>query len=218
MQVNMIQEEKNQEQNVAHVITPQDLQLNDEHVVSVAPEGLAICIRVQLQNSRQGTVACKNRAAVTSRSNKKPWKQKGTGKARAGSPRSPVWRGGGKAHGPKEREKELKISRQLNRRVLGALFWEKMQQGHIISLDVINSQAKTAHAYAVLTQAQLDNKKIALFVSVNDYASHSAFANIPSVRLYLYDQPNAYMLADAHYWVIFKKDVDQFKKMVNIWL
>ncbi|MGC2310185.1 MAG: 50S ribosomal protein L4 [Candidatus Babeliaceae bacterium] len=215
----MISEEKNQEK-IAQVITPQDLQLDETNAFSIEPKGLAICIRAQLQNSRQGTVACKNRSAVTSRSNKKPWKQKGTGRARAGSPRSPLWRGGGKAHGPQQRVRQLKVSKSLNRKVLGSLFWEKLQNGQLIVLnDMHNERAhKTAYAYKLLSQAQLHEKKLALFVSVHDQVSHHAFANMPAVRLYLYDQPNAYMLADADYWVFFKKDIDHLKAMVNVWI
>ena len=63
------------------------------------PVAMAIYVRALLQNWRQGTVACKGRSDV-SYSNKKPWKQKGTGRARAGSARSPLWRGGGVIFGP----------------------------------------------------------------------------------------------------------------------
>jgi large subunit ribosomal protein L4 len=214
----MISEQKNQQQQIAQVIMPQDLHINETQIFTVAPESIALSVRVQLQNSRQGTLGCKNRSAVTSRSNKKPWKQKGTGRARAGSPRSPLWRGGGKAHGPQPRIKELKVTRQLNRKILGALFWERLNKGHIIALDFDHENHKTSYASKMLSQAQLDNKKCALFVSMHDHTSHNAFANLSFVKMYLYDQPNVYTLADAHYWVFFKKDMQQFKAMVDIWI
>ena len=68
---------------------------------------MSIYIRSLLQNWRQGTVACKGRSDV-GYSNKKPWKQKGTGRARAGSARSPLWRGGGVIFGPQPRTRVLK--------------------------------------------------------------------------------------------------------------
>ena len=67
----------------------------------------AVWVRVLMQNWRQGTVGCKARSDVAY-TNKKPWKQKGTGRARAGSARSPIWRGGGVTFGPQARVKTLK--------------------------------------------------------------------------------------------------------------
>ena len=68
-----------------------------------------------MQNWRQGTVACKGRSDVAF-SNKKPWKQKGTGRARAGSARSPLWRGGGVIFGPQPRTRMLKVAKQVKKK------------------------------------------------------------------------------------------------------
>ena len=81
-----MQEKQN---NIAKNVSLQDLGLDDSAKKLVSERGFSMVVRALLQNWRQGTVGCKERADVISRSNKKPWKQKGTGRARAGSPRSP---------------------------------------------------------------------------------------------------------------------------------
>ena len=86
---------------------------NNENKSSV---GFSIWVRALLQNWRQGTVGSKDRSEV-SFSNKKPWKQKGTGRARAGSARSPLWRGGGVVFGPQPRTRVLKTGKQVKRNV-----------------------------------------------------------------------------------------------------
>ena len=76
---------------------------------------MAVYVRSLLQNWRQGTVGCKGRSDVAY-SNKKPWKQKGTGRARAGSARSPLWRGGGVIFGPQPRTRVLKAGKQVKKK------------------------------------------------------------------------------------------------------
>jgi ribosomal protein L4 len=96
-------------ENIASAITVQQLGMPTEIAdVSVSTSHY---VRALLQNWRQGTVWSRGRSDV-SFSNKKPWKQKGTGRARAGSPKSPLWRGGGVIFGPQERSRLLKINRK----------------------------------------------------------------------------------------------------------
>lgn len=200
------------------IISAQDLALTQlDHLVS--PVAFSSNIRALMQNWRQGTVGCKDRSEV-SFSNKKPWKQKGTGRARAGSPRSPLWRKGGVVFGPQLRVRTLKVSKNLKRSVLHTLLLGKLAQGGVISLQwsVAQERPKTALAYQALRDAGLHDKKVVFFVSVHDYVTHASFANIPTVRMLLFDQPNAYALADAQYWVFLQKDSDLFKEMVNRWI
>ena len=81
--------------NMLKICGINDFNVVNDQIITASPCVVSQSIRVHLQNSRQGTVSCKSRSDLISRSNKKPWKQKGTGRARAGSPRSPLWRGGG---------------------------------------------------------------------------------------------------------------------------
>ena len=95
--------------NPLRILSHKDFGTNTERRV-MPLTSFAIWVKALMQNWRQGTVACKGRADVTSRSNKKPWKQKGTGRARAGSPRSPLWRGGGVIFGPQPRVRKLSLN------------------------------------------------------------------------------------------------------------
>lgn len=206
--------------SIKQVVTAQDLQLTPHAACCPIPEeGLALYIRSLFQNWRQGTVACKGRSDVAF-SNRKPWKQKGTGRARAGSIRSPLWRKGGVTFGPQPRVRTLTTPKQVKRSVMGGLFWNNLEAGKILSLDwmVEGDRPKTALAHAAFKNARLHDKKVVFFVSGHDYETLTAFANIPYVRMIPFDQPNAYVLAQGDCWAYLKKDSDLFKEMVNAWI
>lgn len=202
------------------VIMPKDLDLSvniTDKVVS--PVNYSICVRTLLQNWRQGTVACKGRADV-SFSNKKPWKQKGTGRARAGSARSPLWRKGGVTFGPQARVKKLKANKLVRQQAMLALLSDKLKNNNVIALDFLVNldRPSTKQAFNALTQAQLQNRKAVLFVDSNDVQTHASFANIPTIKILFFDQPNVYDLSDGNCWLFLKKDMNLFKEMVNKWI
>lgn len=201
------------------VVTAKDLSLRADQKKEIDPKGFAVSVRALLQNWRQGTVAVKGRSDV-SFSNKKPWRQKGTGRARAGSARSPLWRGGGICHGPQPRTRTLKISKFFKRGVMNSLMWDYLEQGKIVCLNSNFSpeQPKTNVAYKLLKEAGLQGKKINVFVQPNDRLSQASFANIKNVKTLFFDQANAFDLADAQSWVVLEKDMGAFKEMVNKWL
>jgi large subunit ribosomal protein L4 len=176
-------------------------------------------VRTLMQNWRQGTVGCKDRSEVNF-SNKKPWKQKGTGKARAGSARSPLWRKGGVVFGPQARIKVLRVSKKLRQNVLGAVAFNQLENGNVACLDwsLQSDKPQTNTAYKMLESAKLNNDKLTVFVSGDDMLSFASFANIPNVRVLFYDQANAYDLVHSDRWVVFKKDVTLFKEMVGRWI
>jgi len=178
----------------------------------------AVYIRALLQNWRQGTVGCKGRAEVNF-SNKKPWKQKGTGRARAGSARSPLWIGGGVTFGPQPRVRTLKVSKSHKRGVLNSLFWEYIQNGKIGALDwqINTDKPKTAEAVKALQAAQLHGKRVTLFLQPDDALHYASFVNIPNVTIVFFDDANAYSLVRGAHWIVLKKDVESFKKMVVAW-
>lgn len=198
--------------------------LSAQEVNLTAPENkvstvaFSTAVRALLQNWRQGTVACKGRSDV-SFSNRKPWKQKGTGRARAGSARSPLWRHGGVIFGPQERTRVLKVSKKLKTGVLNTLVFDRLNAGQVLCLDwaVEGDRPKTSAAFSALKNAGLVNSKVTVFVPANDILTYSSFMNIPSVRVLFYDQPNVFDLAQAERWVIFKKDIELFKEMVEKW-
>lgn len=186
---------------------------------NLKPESLAVYVRQLLQNWRQGTVGCKGRSDV-SYANRKPWKQKGTGRARAGSARSPLWRGGGVIFGPQARVRTLKVSKQMRRGVLNTLFWQYLNHNKIgvINWSLEHEAPKTSQAYEVLKNAQLLDKKVTLFLSSDDMLHYASFSNIKNVNILFFDHPNAYSVVSSDQWIVFKKDFDAFKQMVNAWV
>ncbi len=200
------------------ILKPADLGLQAGISESLAPEAFATVIRQLLQNNRQGTVGCKSRSEVSG-SNKKPWKQKGTGRARSGARTSPLWRGGGIIFGPQPRVRKLKISKNLRRAVARDILTQMLENQRLIVLDWMleGDIPKTKQAFLALRSINLHEAQINLFLPVEDSLTVASFANIPFVRIVFMDAPNAYALADAQYWVICKKDMDAFKDMIAQW-
>ncbi len=211
--------EQENKMSPATVVTLHDINVTDEQRAPLNKEGYSQCVRTLLQNWRQGTVACKGRSDVAF-SNKKPWKQKGTGRARAGSARSPLWRGGGVIFGPQPRTRTMTVSKHLKKNVCSAILHEYMAKNAVMRLNWVPQEGapKTAHAYDALKQAGLAHKNIIFFVRPEDTNTHMSFANIPNVKMLLFDQWNVYDISNGETWLFLQKDMDAFKEMVNLWL
>jgi len=123
----------------------------------------ATAIRVLRQNWRQGTVGCKSRGEINF-SNKKPWRQKGTGRARVGSLRSPLWRKGGVIFGPQPRTRELSLTQSQRSLAMNNLFFGKLDASHIVCIDFDMQQdrPRTKVAMDVLKKIGIHNKKVLL--------------------------------------------------------
>lgn len=215
---NIEKAQKNAGSDILQVVSKQDLGL-DQVVPAQSLKSYSTWIRVLMQNWRQGTVGCKGRSDV-SFSNKKPWKQKGTGRARAGSSRSPVWRSGGVIFGPQPRVKTLQVNKQVKKNVLADVAYHYATNGKIVSLDWALSQQrpKTAEAFNALKKVGLKDARINLFLPIDDVLSFASFSNIPNVRILFFDQANAFDMSNSDHWVFLKKDFDHFKKMVSQWI
>ena len=175
-------------------------------------------VRKLRQNWRQGTVACKGRSEVDF-STKKPWKQKGTGRARAGSLRSPLWRKGGVIFGPQKRVKTLDVNRKLNKHALNNTFFKALRDNGISCLDftVSSELPNTKSVRLFLKKSNLLNKRIVLFLPFNDEINFASFRNLANVDILSFDQPNAFDLSSNRHWVFLKKDLELFKDMVAKW-
>jgi len=204
--------------NIVKVLTAQELAIQKPLKMANLPS-FSHWVHVLRQNWRQGTVGCKGRSDVA-RSTRKPWKQKGTGRARAGSARSPLWRGGGVTFGPQPRVRTLKITKKLKKKILQSIIFNFLNNGKILCADwqIKGKKPSTSSAYDFLKQFNLVNKKIILFVPVNDRLTYASFANISQVRILYFDQLNAFDLVDSNYLIILKKDFEQFKGMVLPWI
>lgn len=178
----------------------------------------ALWVRALLQNWRQGTVGCKARSDVAY-TNKKPWKQKGTGRARAGSARSPLWRGGGVTFGPQARTKTLKVNKKTKGRVLSALVntFAEHKKLHTLDWQLDKDMPSTSLVQKALQAAQLHDKKVTLFLHRDDVNHWMSVRNIANIQIISFDDVNAYDLSLGNCVVILKKDYDMFKDMVKKW-
>jgi large subunit ribosomal protein L4 len=137
-------------------------------------------IRMQLNRRRAGTHSTKTRAEVSG-GGKKPWKQKGTGRARSGTSRSPVWRGGGIAFGPKPRSYEIKVPKKVRRAAMCSALTLKVQQEKLLVLDAIGmTEIKTAAFVAMLDKLQAGN---VLIIADADQNLQLSSRNVQQVKV-----------------------------------
>ncbi len=117
-------------------------------------------VRNYLANRRQGTSATKTRGNVSG-SGRKLWKQKGTGRARIASLRSPLWKGGGNVHGPQPRDWSYKMPKKMRRGALRSALSERLREGNLIVIDefVIDSPKTKGFVNILSTLELTDNKK-----------------------------------------------------------
>ncbi|UCF10473.1 MAG: 50S ribosomal protein L4 [Candidatus Bipolaricaulota bacterium] len=150
-------------------------------------------VRVLLMNRRRGTASTKTRGEVRG-GGRKPWRQKGTGRARAGSRRSPLWVGGGITFGPRPRNYDLKLTKKMRRRALTSALSDRAQEDRVILLDRVSfEEPKTKAAIALIGRLEIDGT--ALFVVGRDEfspATTKSFRNLPGISCVVSDGLNAY--------------------------
>jgi large subunit ribosomal protein L4 len=139
-------------------------------------------IRMQLANRRRGTVSTKTRGEVSG-GGRKPWRQKGTGRARQGSIRSPLWRGGGVALGPKPRDYTYSLPKKVRRAALRAALSAKVQEGLFKVVDRLDLPGpKTKHIAMVLKDLGAAHRTLILLAEV-DRNVHLAARNLADVQV-----------------------------------
>jgi large subunit ribosomal protein L4 len=130
--------------------------------------------------ARQGTHATKNRANVSG-SGKKPWRQKGTGRARVGEIRNPLWRKGGTVFGPTPRSYDFKISKKVELGALRAAIAQKMNDGAVVIVDALTaSDIKTSAAVAMLKRLGVAGKAVLIDVAIDEKLALST-RNMPGI-------------------------------------
>lgn len=175
------------------------IEINDK-VFGIEPHQQSIfdAVVLYLNNRRQGTHSTKTRAEVSG-GGRKPYRQKGTGRARQGSTRAPQWRGGGVAFGPKPRQYKMKMNRKVRRLALRSALSEKFQANEMkvienLTFDVI----KTKKAVALMDKFGFDRKT--LFVATPEEDVEKAFlsmSNIPNAKLLTIPQLNVYEIVNS---------------------
>ena len=163
--------------------TAGEIELN-EAVFGIEPnEGVMFdAVIMQRASLRQGTHAVKNRSAVRG-GGRKPWRQKGTGRARQGSIRSPQWVGGGTVFGPTPRSYSYKLPRKVRRLALQSVLSQKVLDGKLIVVDSLQFDApKTKEYKQFLNNINVDSKTLLVLEGENTNAFYSA-RNINTVKV-----------------------------------
>ena len=164
-----------------------------------------------LANQRQGTQSTKTRAEVRG-GGRKPYRQKGTGRARQGSIRSPQWVGGGVVFAPKPRDYSFKLNKKVKRLALQSALSTKVAEGKIIVLDELTlSEVKTKEMAKVLENIKCDNALIVMD-GTNTNVMLSA-RNIPAVKTASVSTINVYDLLKYNTLVVTKEAVEKIQEV-----
>ena len=169
-------------------------------------------VKNQLANRRQGTQSTKTRAEVRG-GGRKPWRQKGTGRARAGSSRSPVWTGGGVAFAPKPRDYSYKVPKKVKRLAMKSALTSKVENNEIIVIDELNFDApKTKDMTNLLKKLNADRKALIVTAEKNENVIRSA-NNIPAVQTTVVNNLNVYDILNHNSFIITKDAVRKVEEV-----
>ncbi|GAA2906983.1 50S ribosomal protein L4 [Enterococcus pseudoavium] len=152
-----------------------DITLNEE-IFGIEPNESVVYDAIVMQRAslRQGTHAVKNRSAVRG-GGRKPWRQKGTGRARQGSIRSPQWRGGGVVFGPTPRSYSYKLPKKVRRLAIKSVLSEKVAENNLVAVDALSFDApKTKEFKQVLANLSINSKVLVVLETENEVAGLAA--------------------------------------------
>ncbi|MFC1496228.1 50S ribosomal protein L4 [Candidatus Margulisiibacteriota bacterium] len=162
-------------------------------------------LRAYRSGQRAGTHSTKKRGEVRG-GGKKPWKQKGTGRARAGSIRSPLWNGGGVIFGPKPRDHSFPIPKKMVRAALRAVISDRFSSDRIIIIDELNiEKPKTKEMVKILKALEVAGQKILLLLPEGSAATTLAGRNISKFKSLNAKAVNIYDLLNCE-WLLVTKD------------
>ena len=155
-----------------------EITLNEE-IFGIEPNESVVYDAIVMQRAslRQGTHAVKNRSAVRG-GGRKPWRQKGTGRARQGSIRSPQWRGGGVVFGPTPRSYSYKLPKKVRRLAMKSVLSEKVAENNLVAIEGLNFDAPKTKEFNL----SIDSKVLVVLEKGNDFAALSA-RNLPNVSV-----------------------------------
>ncbi len=161
--------------------------------VQVNTDLLYRAVRMQLLNRRQGTSSTKRRGEVRG-GGAKPWRQKGTGRARAGSRRSPLWMGGGTIFGPKPKSYTMKLTKKMLRGALLSAMSDRAAEGKVVLIDKLNfDEPKTKRARSIIDDLSIGSSTLVVVGhDENNLAVKKSFSNLPNVKCLASDGLNVY--------------------------
>jgi large subunit ribosomal protein L4 len=167
-------------------------------------------VRAQLAAARAGTHSTKTRSEVRG-GGAKPWRQKGTGRARQGSRRAPQWTGGGVVFGPTPRDHSLRVNKKEKVLALRSALTDRRAGGNLVIVDGLDFDApKTARAVELLDTLGLTDRKLLFVVDGLEEAAIKSFRNLPAVHLITFDQLNTYDVLSSDVVVFTRDSLDAF--------
>jgi large subunit ribosomal protein L4 len=177
-----------------------DVELPALFSTEVRPHLVHAAVVNQLANRRAGTASTKNKALVSG-GGKKPWKQKGTGRARAGSNRSPLWRHGGTVFGPMPRDYSYSLPKKAKRAALVDAIASKVSDNRLVLVESLNlAEPRTKLMSALLGTLGVQENALVLIKTENKNLTLAA-RNIPSVKVLRMDNINTYDLIKYRYLI-----------------
>ena len=173
---------------------------------------LHAAVRAYLLNQRQGTQSTLTRTEVSG-GGKKPWRQKGTGRARQGSTRSPQWTHGGVALGPKPRDYRTDLNKKTKRVALYSALSAKVAAGDLVVVDAIKCEGYSTKTMVNMLKALGAEKKALVVLPTVDAAVIKSCANIPGVVTTQYNTVNVYDVLNADKFIIAKDAVAKLEEV-----
>jgi len=202
--------------NIKGEDTGKSVELIDD-IYAIEPNDHAVYLDVKqyLANQRQGTHKAKERAEIAG-STKKIKRQKGTGTARAGSMKSPIFRGGGRIFGPRVRDYGFKLNRKLKKLARKSALAYKAKDEKLIVLEGFNLDApKTKSFLEILNALSLQNEKTLFVLEGANNNVYLSSRNIPNAKVVIADKINTYEIMSATHLVISEAAVKKIESMFN---
>lgn len=187
----------------------------NEAVFGIEPHvpSMHLVVRSYLANQRQGTQSTKTRAEVRG-GGKKPWRQKGSGRARHGSRRSPIWTGGGVALGPKPRSYSFAVNKKVRRLAVKSALSSKVRDNEFKVLNALElSEIKTKAMVEILATLET-GKKTLIVTRAADQNVYRSARNIPGVNVAHADSLNTYEVLDCDTLLITKEAVARVEELL----
>ena len=169
-------------------------------------------IKNYLANQRQGNQSSKTRAEVRG-GGRKPWRQKGTGRARQGSIRSPQWKGGGVVFAPKPRDYSYTVPKKVRRLAMKSALTSKVENNEIIVIDELAMEAPKTKEFAGILTALNAGKKALVVTADNTPVVVKSGRNIPGVKVSFVNTLNVYDIINSDTLVITRKAVEKVEEV-----
>lgn len=181
--------------------------------VPVKPHVLHEVVLYQLAKRRAGTAKTKGRSEVRG-GGKKPWRQKGTGRARAGTSRSPIWRGGGTIHGPQPRSYAFQVPKKVRRLALKMALSQKLLDQEMTIVDSLGlERIRTKDFASILNRFEL--AKTLVVLPASDEIVEKSARNIPKVKVLRSEGLNVYDLMNYHHLLLTREAIQSIEERLG---